>query len=162
MTKLLPERTTTSCASLWRKLKTSTSLILMTASPGCRPACSDRLPALTCKTEEETGNEVTMCASKRESERETTLRSNRETIGNWQREVEFNLNSKRGLKGSKQAERQMNLLCAVCKNYEATTAQCTVGERGEEGERERERFPQYLNLNQSQIAATFSAAFFLA
>lgn len=103
-----------------------------------------------------------MCASKRESERETTLRSNRETIGNWQREVEFNLNSKRGLKGSKQAERQMNLLCAVCKNYEATTAQCTVGERGEEGERERERFPQYLNLNQSQIAATFSAAFFLA
>lgn len=54
----------------------------------------------------------------------------------------------------------MNLLCAVCKNYEATTAQCTVGERGEEGERERERFPQYLNLNQSQIAPTFSAAFF--
>lgn len=77
MTKLLPERTTTSCASLWRKLKTSTSLILMTASPGCRPACSDRLPALTCKKEEETETRL-QCVR----EQETTLRSNRATIGN--------------------------------------------------------------------------------
>lgn len=47
MTKLLPERTTISWASLWRRLKTSTSLILITASPGIKPACSAKLPALT-------------------------------------------------------------------------------------------------------------------
>lgn len=49
ITKLLPERTTISWASLWRKLNTSTSLILITASPGIKPAFSARLPPLTWK-----------------------------------------------------------------------------------------------------------------
>lgn len=48
----LPERTMMSCASLCRRLYTSTLFTLITESPAIKPAWSAILPMLTCKLSE--------------------------------------------------------------------------------------------------------------